>query len=147
MKLLLLVLLSCANAFIGRTVLLKKKLFSNNADGEPSKISIKSVTDLFNAYLEAEKQTISDTIVVPPRPQSQPKKTEVEKATIVDKHSRLTDIHCNMKRQHLLKVLQNDKTSQQTKLEYIDDTKWLFDQQYGVNMSNGGLMDDWNFTL
>ena len=160
-------LLHCANSFIKHTnVLLRYSLFCNNPkdndekkEGEPSKISIKSVTDMFNKYLaiEQEQYNISDMIVLPPRNKTENpeenKKEKEEKATstndllLTTNYDRLTDIQRNIKRKQLLKILQNDKTSQQTKLEYIDDAKWLFDREYSVNMSNGGLMNDWNFTL
>jgi len=162
-------LLHCANSFIRRNVLLRyshSSLFCNNPldndgkegekegekkkEGEPKKISIKSVTDMFNKYLalEQEQNNISEEFAVISRTQIKPppKKTEIETSSS-DDYNQLSVIHLNMHKQKLLKVLENTKVSEITKMEYIENAKWLFDQQYSVNMSNGGLMDDWNFTI
>ena len=133
------------------------KYLCNKENREPEKITIKSVTDLFNAYLKEETNNFESNISIEnikdeinkmsimneiTSNQNITKKTTSNKTTI----DSLYNIAVNIKQYELLKNLENNKTSENVKLNYIEHYKWLFNNDY-INLNNGGLMKDWNTIL
>jgi hypothetical protein len=133
------------NSFITpRNVLFRNKLFcSNNNTGEIKQpISIKSITELFNSYLQEEMQNITLSMPIP---------TIIKNANITNIYEHPSSIEVpnntllNIKKYKLLSILRNNKTADIVKLAHIDYNEWLFDND--IKLSNGGLMKDWDTIL
>jgi hypothetical protein len=171
------VIISEFNGFVIRNILFRNsKHYCNNKNatngGENerrlTKISIESVSNLFNAYLKDEQQQIEQKIEEEFEQQQQqqfeqqieePRKIDTDKnvSIVLQNHNttknklyletsnynELLTIYHNFKKRELLIVLQNNKTSDFVKLHYIQHNNWLFDNNE-QSLNNGGLMNDWN---
>jgi len=122
-----------------------------------TKISIESITNLFNQYLEEESaiNTPAETIIMFKKQSKRrkPKDDDVVETTTLQQpelHYReteieLTKINRNIKSKALLLCLKNPYINDLVKLQHIDQNKWLINASTSsTNLQNGGLMNDWN---
>lgn len=141
----LLFIVISVNAFPRLTTLLQKKvLFCNKEDDndekKPTKISIKSVTDLFNRYLEEENKSVAINEVIP---STYKQKVIIDEKPFYPPDTPIRGIHRALMEKRLLDILQNDATGVVVKLAYLRENKWLFDEPI-TDIRNGGLMKEWD---
>jgi hypothetical protein len=107
------------------------------------KISIESITKLFNEYLEEEPESPAEQLI-----SLNEKKDEITALPSPSQHYceneiDLSKINRHIKSKELLNILQNRNIHYLVKLEYIKLNEWLI-YENDINLQNGGLLRDWN---
>ena len=129
------------------------KLFCDNTPPTPppTKLSIESISELFNTYRNSIK-TVSSLLIeehtnkkihkkIPPN-----KITPIMEETSNNNSTTISQIHRNIITKNVIMSLESDDITNLAKMQIIKQYGWLIDNNTPP-LTRGGLLHDWNMTI